>query len=135
MITKTAGGIRAFAGGWFNIDHTIGMDGSLFTLGQQSARYSVIDRSGVGDLVINEPVSGAPFSTQVSAPGIESGSVVVDATMRFGGGDLNVLYNLYRGNGWTINLLGGYRYLQLDESLTITGGPSADRESRKLRES
>jgi hypothetical protein len=115
-----AGGVRLFAGGWFTIDHTIGVDGSLFILGQQSAGFSVIDRSGVGDLVINEPVNGSPFNTQVSAPGVESGSVIVDARSRFGGGDLNVLLNLYRGNSWSINLLGGYRYLQLDESLTIT---------------
>ena len=44
----------------------------------------------------------------------------VDATSRFGGGDVNFLYNLYRGNGWTVNLLAGYRYLELDESLTIS---------------
>ena len=115
-----AGGFRMFAGGWFNIDHTIGVDGSLFILGQQSAGFSVVDRSGVGNFVINEPVAGAPFITQVSAPGVESGSVVVDASSHFGGGDINLLYNLYRANGWTINLLGGYRYLELDESLTIT---------------
>lgn len=114
------GGVRVFGGIWFTIDHTIGMEGSLFVLGQQSAGFSVIDRSGVGDLVINEPVSGAPFSTQVSAPGVETGNVVVDATTRFGGGDANFLLNVYRGDCWTINLLGGYRYLELDESLNIT---------------
>jgi len=116
----TAGGARFFAGGWFNMDHTIGVDGSLFILGQQSAGFSVIDRSGSGNLVINEPVTGVPFITQVSAPGLESGSVVVGARGDFGGGDINLLCNLYRGNGFTVNLLGGYRYLQLDETLNIT---------------
>jgi hypothetical protein len=114
-----AGGARLFAGGWFNAAHTVGLDGSLFILGQQSAGFGVIDRSGAGTLVINEPVSGAPFSTQVSAPGLDTGSVFVRATSRFGGGDVNLLANLYRGNGWTVNLLGGYRYLELDESLGI----------------
>ncbi len=46
--------------------------------------------------------------------------MVVGACSNFGGGDINVLFNVYRGNAWTINLLGGYRYLQLDETLTIT---------------
>jgi hypothetical protein len=115
-----SGGFRFFAGGWFNCDHTIGMDGSVFVLGQQSTGFSVIDHSGVGNLVINEPLTGAPFITQVSAPGLETGGVFVTASRRFGGGDINALYNLYRGHGWTINLLGGYRYLELDESLTIT---------------
>jgi hypothetical protein len=115
-----AGGARLFAGAWLNMAHTLGVDGSLFILGQQTSGFSVIDRSGSGNLVLNEPVTGAPFITQVSAPGVESGSVVVGASSRFGGGDVNLLYNLYRGNGWTVNLLGGYRYLQLNEGLTIT---------------
>lgn len=115
-----AAGFRLFGGGWFNLGHTIGMDASLFILGKESAGFNVIDRSGNGNLVINEPVPGAPFNTQVSAPGVESGSVFVGASSHFGGGDLNLLYNVYRGNAWTINLLGGYRYLQLDESLGIS---------------
>jgi hypothetical protein len=113
------GGVRFFTGVWFNTDHTIGIDGSLFDLGRQSAAFGVRDRSGTGATVINEPVAGAPFGTLVSAPGIDTGSVIVGATSRFGGGDVNLLYNLYRSGGWTINLLGGYRYLELDESLTI----------------
>lgn len=114
------GGVRLFAGGWFNAAHTVGMNGSLFILGQQTAGFGVGDRSGAGNFVINEPVSGAPFITQVSAPGLETGSVFVNATSRFGGGDVNFLGNLYRGNCWTVNVLGGYRYLQLDESLSAT---------------
>src|SRR5437764_929472 len=65
-----AGGVRLFAGGWFDSGHIIGMDGSLFFLGQQSTRFGALDPSGTGNLVLNEPVAGAPFSTQVSAPGI-----------------------------------------------------------------
>jgi hypothetical protein len=115
------GGVRLFAGGWFDTGHVIGMNASIFFLGQQSAGFGTADGSGNGSFVINEPVAGAPFSTQVSAPGIDTGSVSVNATSRFAGGDVNLLYNLYRAGGWTINLLGGYRYLELDESLTITG--------------
>ncbi len=113
------GGFRFWAGGWFNADQTFGMDGSIFVLGQQSAGFSVIDHSGAGNFVINEPLNGAPFNTQVSAPGIESGGVVVGATTRFWGGDVDLLYNLGRGHGWSINLLGGYRFLELNEDLTI----------------
>jgi hypothetical protein len=116
------GGGRLYLGGWFDCAHTIGLEGSIFVLGQQSAGFGVFDRSQAGSFIINEPLAGAPFSTQVSAPGVETGNVVVSATGRFGGGDVNVLYNLYRGNGWTVNVLGGYRYLQLDETLTIAAG-------------
>src|SRR5262249_47671031 len=56
-----AGGVRVYAGGWFTPDHTIGVDASLFILGQQSAGFNVVDRSGTGAFVINEPLNGAPF--------------------------------------------------------------------------
>ena len=114
------GGIRFFGGGWFSPDHTLGMDASMFFLGRQHASFGAFDRSGNGDTVINEPVNGAPFVTQVSAPGVETGGVTVDATTRFWGADVNALWNIYRSNGWSINLLGGFRYLQLEEWLNIT---------------
>lgn len=119
-----AAGLRLFAGGWFDAAHTIGMDGSLFFLQQQTASFGATDRSGTGQFVINEPVVGAPFSTQVSAPGIETGNATVNATTHFGGGDVNLLYNLFRGPSWTVNLLGGFRYLELDESLDIAATSS-----------
>jgi Putative beta barrel porin-7 (BBP7) len=118
------GGVRLFAGGWFDPEHTIGLEGSLFFLGRQSAGFGASDRSGTGSFVINEPVVGAPFVTQVSAPGVETGSVAVDATSRLWGGDVNLMYNLYRANGLTVNLLGGYRYLELEESLNIAANSS-----------
>lgn len=119
-----AGGVRLFLGGWFDCDHTIGVDGSLFFLGQQEACFSVADRSGIGSLVLNEPVVGIPYSTQVSAPGLATGSVDVSATSRLGGADVNLLYNLVRNSAWTVNLVGGYRYLDLKEKLIITGDSS-----------
>ncbi len=118
------GGASSWAAGSTTITRSV-LSGSIFDLGQQSAGFSVGDRSGTGNLVINEPVVGAPFVTQVSAPGAETGGVVVGATSRFGGGDVNVLYNLYRANGCTINLLGGYRYLELDETITIAANSNA----------
>src|SRR5262249_15366862 len=90
-------GVRLFAGCWFDVEHILGLEGSVFFLGQQSAEFSVNDRSGTGNLVINEPVTGAPFITQVSAPGTDTGGVTVRATSCFAGGDINLFYNLYRG--------------------------------------
>jgi hypothetical protein len=115
----TEAGARLTAGGWFDAALPIGAEGSLFFLQRQSAGFGVFDKSGTGQTVINEPVAGVPFSTQVSAPGVETGGVTVNSRSLFGGGDINVLYNLFRDNGWRVDLLGGFRYLQLDESLTI----------------
>jgi hypothetical protein len=118
------GGMRVFAGGWFDSDHTFGVDGSIFFMARQSAGFGAAAPSGSGGFVINTPVFGAPFSTQVSAPGYDTGAVSVGATSRFAGGDANVLYNLCRSCGLTINLLGGYRYLELDETINIAANSS-----------
>ena len=93
------GGIRLYGGGWFDPTHTIGMDGSLLFLGRQTASYGAIDRSGTGNFVINEPVTGVPFVTQISAPGFATGDARVDATSDFWGGDVNVLFNTVRRTG------------------------------------
>jgi hypothetical protein len=116
----TEGGVRLFGGGWFDIAHTWGLEGSLFILGQNGASFSANDHSGTGAFVINEPVNGAPFSTLVSAPGVDTGNVVVNSNSQFWGLDLNLMYNLYRGPNLSVTLLGGFRYLELDEWINIT---------------
>lgn len=113
------GGVRFFGGVWFDGNHTFGMDGSVFLLGHQSTGFGASDRTGTGGIVINEPVIGAPFITQASAPGIDTGGISVNANSRFVGADVDFLYNLYRAGGWTVNLVAGYRYLELDESIDI----------------
>lgn len=37
------------------------------------------------------------------------------------GTDINGLFNLYRSSNWSLNVLGGFRYFELDESVTIVG--------------
>jgi hypothetical protein len=113
------GGGRISLGGWFDAAHTVGMNGTFLWLDQQTAGFGAFDRSGTGSFVINEPVAGLT-STQISAPGLATGGVSVGAASRLYGGDINLLYNLYRDSAWTINLVGGYRYLELDESINIT---------------
>ncbi len=113
------GGLRLYLGGWIDPAHTWGLDGSLFFLGRQSSGFGANDRSGSGNVVINEPVAGAPFSTLVSAPGVETGGVSVNSTSEFWGLEFNALYNLVRNDGFSVNLIGGFRYLELNETLNI----------------
>jgi hypothetical protein len=114
-----AAGIRATLGGWCDPAHQWGIEGSIFSLGQQNSSFAVNDHSQVGSTVLNEPVAGAPFVTQVSAPGVETGNVMVGTSSTFWGADIQGLYNLYRTGPWTVNLLAGFKYLQLDEHLDI----------------
>jgi hypothetical protein len=114
------GGFRLFAGGWFDAAHTWGLEGSIFVLGQSCASFGVNDRSGAGATIINEPLGGSPpFTTLVSYPGLESGNAAVSTTTQIWGLDINAIYNLYRGANWTVTLLGGFRYLRIDEELDI----------------
>ena len=114
-----AGGIWLSLGGWFDPNHRWGMEGELFTLGQQTAGFSAYDRSGTGGFVINEPVSGAPYVTQVSAPGVETGGVSVHSSSQFWGGGFNGLFNVFRRDGLTVTALAGFRYLELEEHLDV----------------
>jgi hypothetical protein len=122
---NSEGGLRIYGGGWFDPMHTFGGDASIFFLGRQTAGYSVLDRSGTGNFVINEPLVGAGWTTQVSGPGLATGGSSVDLTSDFWGADVNVLFNVMRSNGLTVNLLAGLSFLQLDEQLAINAGSEA----------
>jgi Putative beta barrel porin-7 (BBP7) len=115
----TGVGMNLNLGGWFNNDHTAGMEGSVFFLQQQTIRFGANDPSGTGQFVINEPVSGLPF-TQVSAPGFATGSATVSTRSSLWGADVNGLVNLVRADGWTVNVLGGFRYVGLTETLNVS---------------
>ncbi|HXD85430.1 MAG TPA: BBP7 family outer membrane beta-barrel protein [Urbifossiella sp.] len=117
---SASGGARLTFGGWLEPSHTWAAEGNFFVIGQQNTGFGANDHSQAGSFVINEPVVGAPFVTQVSAPGVETGQVDVHATTAFWGFEVNGMYNLLRNEAWTVNLLGGIRYLQLDEHLDIT---------------
>jgi hypothetical protein len=114
------GGVRLYLGAWFDSANVWGIDASFFVLQEQSAGFGIFDSSGTGNVVINEPLAGAPFSTLVSAPGISTGGARVDTTSRFSGLDVNALYNLHRDDQWAVTLLGGFRYLELNEALTVS---------------
>jgi hypothetical protein len=113
------GGIRLNLGGWLTANHVWGLEGNVFSLGRQTAGFHASDRAGDGSFIINEPLAGAPFVTQVSAPGVETGSVLVRSCSELWGTEINGLYNLVRRDGLSFNLTGGFRYLQLQESVNI----------------
>ena len=118
------GGVRLFGGGWFDSAHTWGLDGSIIILGNNNVGFGVSDRSGTGSSVINEPVLNAPYSTLVSAPGVDTGNANLNVSTQFWGLDINAMYNVARERNWSLTLLGGFRYLQLDEYLNITANSS-----------
>ncbi len=125
-------GGRVSLGYWFSPSEQFGMEGSFFILNQQKRVH--VDGSA-GDPLYARPFYNALTNQEdselVSAlnpltgtNGL-SGSVQVENVARLLGADLNFRGNLLscttkRCNSWHVDGIAGFRYLRLDESLTIT---------------
>ncbi len=135
------GGARIHAGWWFDEEHTLGVDGGFFGLGQQSARFSA---ASLGTPALFRPFLNPGFAfnpatgtfvaippTQdaeaVAFPGALAGAVNVRLTSQFWGYDANLRTNLFNGcfpclpgSGWTVDGYAGFRGLGLDENLLVS---------------
>jgi hypothetical protein len=63
--------------------------------------------------------TGAETSEIVGRPGVASGFVKIDGESRLYGAELNARYKYWEGCNNRLHLIGGLRYLHLDEQLTI----------------
>jgi hypothetical protein len=142
-------GGRFSGGFWLNSCQTIGVEGSYFFLGSRSERFDGVSSGALGSAMIARPffdvLSGAQNAQLVAFPGLASGEIHLASSSRLQGAELNMLcipccttychtcsdhacldsamHNTHcspccGGNYW-VSLLGGIRYLQLDEGLGI----------------
>jgi hypothetical protein len=88
-------GVRLSAGGWFDSRATWGMEGSFFVLERRTA---------------------SAFAT-----GDEAGASAV-SNLRLWGGEANGLLNLVHDPVSHLELLAGFRYLDLTENMTLAAG-------------
>ncbi|HTU93640.1 MAG TPA: BBP7 family outer membrane beta-barrel protein, partial [Gemmataceae bacterium] len=111
-------GVRLRGGYWFTPDQTFGIDGTFFFLGGQSAS---LDDSSNGDPVLARPFfnvnTGREDSFLVAYPGTQSGEITAALSTRLWGADLDLRGMLFRGAYYQVNLLGGFRFLDLHDSL------------------
>jgi hypothetical protein len=124
-------GGRFRAGMWLNECQTIGIEGDYFFLGSRSNNISVSGTGAPGTLTVARPffnvLTGAQDTELVAASGLLSGTINISATSRLEGGELNGIVNLCCSccdcaccdTGYRVDLLAGFRYLELDEGLTI----------------
>jgi Putative beta barrel porin-7 (BBP7) len=107
---------------WINRCHTVGVYLGGFLTEQRSVASSAIS-DGTGAPGISRPFIDAltvmPSALLVSSPGVFAGSIVADADARFAGAEAGTLWNLAESDSCSINLLSGFRYLDLDENLSI----------------
>jgi hypothetical protein len=128
-----ASGGRFVLGFWLSRDRDVGIEGDYFFLGRKASRASVqSDANGqpflafpfiqVGGTVGNPlftPTQFGETSTTIANPGQFAGAAVLSVTTQFQGAELNVAAGLADRGAWRIELLGGFRYLNLREKLAF----------------
>jgi len=127
-------GYRINAGLWLDECQTIGIEGGLFMLQDESdtARFGSPGTPIFSRPFINAGTGFRQDAELVSFPGVLSGGVDVKSNSSLAGGNINAIHNLCCNCNYRVDLLYGYRYMKLSEEVTITedllvtevGGPA-----------
>lgn len=129
-------GFRIGAVYWIDCCASYGFDGRIFFTGEQTRSYAINSRLPNGqDLELFRPffapnvfaagqlVLPGPFSERVTGPGVSTGSFSAENRSQFWGAEANYRDNLWCLPGCSslvrVDLLAGFRYLNLNESLNI----------------
>lgn len=135
-----ASGGRFALGAWLDDCERLGIEGNYFFLGRRATDRSFQSDgqgqplsaipffqvgSGAGTNPLFTPTGAGETSTLVSAPGRFAGAAVFDLTTELQGAELNAVGRVYQSDNLTVELLGGFRYLNLREGFTLdTSSPS-----------
>ncbi|MHB1426646.1 MAG: BBP7 family outer membrane beta-barrel protein [Gemmataceae bacterium] len=119
-VSRARSGIRLRGGYWFTPDQTFGIDAAFFFLGGQSAGFN---DSSNGIPVLARPFfnvnTGHEDAFLVAYPGLQAGNITGDLSTRLCGADIDLRGMLFRGASYQVNLLGGFRFLDLHDSLAL----------------
>ena len=122
-------GGRFSLGVWCDDSQCWGLGGRAFFLGQSNTRFDLSDR--------DNPIIGRPFfnvsDNQVAAqdallvafPGIRTGNISVLTSSDVLGGDAFLRRVIYRDCAARVDLVLGYQFARIDESLTIQSSTNA----------
>ena len=127
-------GGRFTTGFWFDPGHTYGVEAGYFFLGQRTVNFSAASagtpllarpffnadptvNAEDAERVANPLLAGLPGQPAVLPL---AGGVAVSLASRLWGTELNGLFNLYERDWVRLDLLGGFRYVQLDERLGVS---------------
>lgn len=118
-------GGRFMAGIWFGECVRLGLETDYFFLAEQSAStafnsdvYPVLARP------FTNANTGGQFSEFGAFPGIATGGMAIDTTAELWGAGVRLRRPLWEECRGGIDLLAGFQYLSLEESLTITETPT-----------
>lgn len=122
-------GGRITAGLWLNRSRTVGLEASYFYLGPRSINQ-LASGSGEGSLIpggassptIIRPYTSATFFTPpmiLASPFLARGSLAASLAGHLQGAEINSVYDLGERRGFRLRLLGGFRFLDFKERLTL----------------
>ncbi|HEX3314570.1 MAG TPA: BBP7 family outer membrane beta-barrel protein [Gemmataceae bacterium] len=130
-------GIRATFGMWLDPEARIGFEMSGFATGSSSTSFNV--RSALNGPAIAIPAIGTPptfpvnqeGSQPIAGAGFADGGVALNSMLRIWGAEANGVYGVSNSGTFKLNLLAGFRYIDLTERLDMTDqfspfGPGID---------
>jgi hypothetical protein len=123
--SKTFPGGRFTAGVWLDPCLRLGLEADYFFLGEQST--STAFNSGSTPVLarpFTNASTGLPFSEFAAFPGIAEGGITIDTSTQLWGAGLRLRRPLWSIGCGGVDLLGGFEYLNLRDTLTITETPT-----------
>jgi hypothetical protein len=120
-------GVRVTLGSWLGSEPGLGIEGSGFFLPKRTKSFHAnSDATGNPALTFRyldpPPSPGAAFpedAFQAAIPGTFAGGLGLISTTRLWGAEANVVGSLCCEKGFQFHLLGGFRYVDLEENLAL----------------
>lgn len=113
-------GARFTAGTWFDSGYTLGIEGNYFFL---AARSDTFTAASSGSPLLARPftsaVTGLPASSLLASPGVGSGTVYANTPTELQGAEANLVWNVRTSQHLVVDLLAGFRWLNLGSDLNI----------------
>jgi hypothetical protein len=128
--TNARNGARFTVGFWLDqwCDQAVEIGGFFLTGGAANFAASSADNPVLARPFFNVN-TGTQFSELVASPGVSTGTIDVRSPTSLWGLNTDWLCKVCCGHDWRVSALGGFRYLNFSESLTVTeniqGGPAA----------
>ena len=124
-------GGRFTLGMWLDACEHFGIEGSYLFLSSRSVTFDAGTAGTAGTPVLGRPffdlLTGAESAQVFASPNMMAGTIHIDLSSRLQGYELNGLYNLGGGCCDRLDLLAGFRYLQLE-------GAGRDRRTAAARQ-
>lgn len=115
-------GARFTGGVWFESEYCFGFEGTYFFLADQASKFSLISSGQPGSADVGRPfvnaLTGQPAASLVSAAGAP-GLVTVRIPTELQDAEGNLVWNLKRTHTIDLNVVAGFRYLDMGGTLDI----------------